>query len=183
MNSFFWCHLHLRRACVLCHPHSIFRIKVFENLLTYSLLSCSVILNSILRVKVWDDFMANSCHYGSIVLNSIFWIEVLHNFMVNVILMPVLDLDVWLPRVNILDGLPEQWCLTLVHKFYFRLKLLNLTLNRVRHLSYQLINVFIANVIDELLIAFGPLLRLLRLLLLLLLGHHFVNFIIGHSRD
>lgn len=115
MNSLLWCHLNLRRARVLSHPHGIFRIKVFENLLTDSLLPCSMILNSILRVKVRDDFMADSCHNGSMVLNSVFRIEVLHNFMVDVILVPVLDLYVWLPRVNILDGLSENWwCLTLV---------------------------------------------------------------------
>ena len=127
-----------------------------------------MVLDSFIRVELRNDFVADTSDCRAMVFPSFLRVKVLDHLMVDVIHVPVLDLNLGLPRIEILDCLRAKPRRVPVHELNVWLVFQKLSLDGVGDLGDKLIDILILHG-DE--------------LLDWNLVHELVNMIIGDSCD
>ena len=108
-----------------------------------SLLPRSMVLDGFIRVELRNDFVADASDCRAMVFPSFLRVKVLDHLMVDVIHVPVLDLNLGLPRIKILDGLRAEPRRVPVHELNVWLVFQKLPLNGVGDLGDELIDILI----------------------------------------
>ena len=131
---------------------SFIGVKGWNDFLADSLLFGALVLDSFFWIELGNDFMADASHCGAQVFQGIFCVEVLDHFSIDAVLVPVLNLDFWLPSINVFDRLGAQSCRTTIYKLNFGLVINQLTLHIFGHFGDKLIDILIfRHIFDELL--------------------------------
>lgn len=123
--------------------YGFIRIKQRDDLLEDSLLPRSMVLDGFIWVKLRYDFVADARDCCAMVFPSFLRVKVLDHLMVDVIHVPVLDLNLGFPRIEIFDGLRAKPRRVPVHELNIWLVVQKLPLNGVGDLRDKLINVLI----------------------------------------